>query len=137
MPEYANVETGEIHLVGVIKRPRHTEAFSLLFQEALLALLADTNLRLSALEWKLLLLLISSMEYENTLDAHISELAEGIGHERSAVSKALTKLEGAGLIKRQHMGGTRPRRILVDPAFVFRGTFGQRAAALKVYNAAA
>ncbi len=137
MPQYANVETGEIQLVGVIKRPRHKESFSLLFQEALLALLADTNLRLSALEWKLLLLLISSMEYENTLDAHISELAGRIGHERSAVSKALTKLEGAGLIKRQDMGGTRPRRILVDPALVFRGTSGQRAAALKVFDAAA
>ena len=137
MPEYANVETGEIHLVGVIKRPRHREAFSLFFREPLLELLADTHVRFSALEWKLLLLLISSMEYENTLDAHISELADRIGHERSAVSKALTKLEGAGLIKRQDMGGTRPRRILVDPVLVFRGTFGQRAAALKVYDATA
>ncbi|GAB3069269.1 replication/maintenance protein RepL [Pedococcus soli] len=137
MPEYANVETGEIHLVGIVKRPRHTETFSLLFQKPLLHLLSDKELRLSALDWKLLLLLLSSMEYENTLDAHISELAEGIGHERSAVSKALTKLERAGLIKRQDMGGTRPRRILVDPALVFRGTFGQRAAALKVYDAAA
>jgi len=136
MPKYKNVETGEVHLVGVIKRPRHTEAFSLFFQDQLLDLLGDRKLRLSALEWKLLLLLISSMEYENTLDAHISELASDIGHERSAVSKALTKLEVAGLIQRQKMGGTRPRRIRVDPALAFRGTFGQRAAALKSYRSA-
>lgn len=137
MPEYANVQTGEIHLVGIVKRPRHTETFSMLFQKPLLQLLGDKELRLSALEWKLLLLLMGSMEYANTLDTHISELAAAIGHERSAVSKALTKLEGAGLIYREDMPGTRPRRIHVSPELAFRGGFRQRAAALKSYGRAA
>lgn len=129
MPKYQNIETGEIHLVGIVRRPRHRDGFGLVFQEPLLNLLGDAERRLSALEWRLLLYLIATMEYENIIDAHIGELAEGIGHERSAVSKALTKLEGHRLVRREDMPGSRPRRIRVNPDLAFRGNASQRGAA--------
>lgn len=131
MPKFQNIETGEIHLVGVVRRPRHPEGFGLVFQQPLLDLLEDAERRLSALEWRLFLYLVAVMGYDNVVDVHISELADGIGHERSAVSKALTKLEGHRLIRRQDMPGGRPRRIKLNPQLVFRGNASQRGAAMR------
>lgn len=135
MPKFQNIETGEIHLVGVVRRPRHPEGFGLVFQQPLVDLIEDGERRLSALEWRLLLYLVAVMGYENIIDAHIGELAHGIGHERSAVSKALTKLEGHGLIRRESMPGGRPRRIRLNPELVFRGNASQRGAAIKDFSA--
>lgn len=130
MPELADTQTGEVHYVGIIKRPRHTEPFTFLFQDALLDLLKGPARQLTALELKVLLHLIAVADYGNTIDRYNSEIARDLGAEPASVSRALTALTSVGLIRRETTPGRRPTRIHLSPVVAFRGNVKQRASAL-------
>lgn len=131
MPKLRDVDSGELHIVGVMKKPLHKQPFTMIFREELAALITDSSTQLSALQWKLLMYLIAIVEYENAADLSITDLAKAIRHDRSSVSRALRDLEALELIHREPSRGTRPRRILLDPRLVFRGREPQRAQMLK------
>jgi hypothetical protein len=66
---------------AVRRSPRHTEPFTIIFQEALLALLAtdgkteQTDFPLRPLDWRVLLYLIASCEYGNRVNRFNTEIA--------------------------------------------------------------
>jgi DNA-binding MarR family transcriptional regulator len=111
MPEYQNVETGEIQLVAIVRRKLHTDGFTIVFQEPLLAFLTGPGSELTALELRLYLYLWATVEYANVVEAYIAEIAIGMGTDgrrgpdRSSVSKALRRLEELDLITREHLPG--------------------------------
>lgn len=135
MPELADTQTGEVHYVGIIKRPRHTKPFTLVFQDALLELLKGPARQLSGLELKVLLHLVAVADYGNTIDRYNWEMARDLGAGPASISRALTSLASVGLIRRETTSGGRPNRIHLSPEVAFRGNVKQRASALDRYGA--
>ena len=131
MPTLRDVDSGELHIVGVVKRPLHKQPFTMIFREELAALITDDCAQLSKLQWKLFLYLVAIVEFENVVEISITDLAKAIGHDRSSISRALCDLEALELIHREPARGTRPRRILLNPHLVFRGRQPQRSQMLK------
>jgi hypothetical protein len=127
MPRLRDLDSGELHYVGVMKRRRHKEPFTMIFCEELARLIADQSAQLSQLQWKLFMYLLAIVEYENVVEASVVELAQAVECDRSSASRALRALEALALIHREPARGTRPRRILLDPHLVFRGVEPQRA----------
>lgn len=130
MPRLRDVDSGELHIVGVMKRRLHKDPFTMVFCEELAALITDADAQMSQLQWKVLMYLIAVVEYENAVDITITDIARAIGHDRSSVSRALRRLEALDLVHRVTGRGTR-RQILLDPHLVFRGREPQRAQMLK------
>lgn len=131
-----DVETEDvIHAVFPVVR-RHRQPFTMVFCDALLALLCTEGRRheddepMRPVHWRVLLYLLAGSAYENRLDRFVSEIAEDLGNDRSTVSKALDFLEERHLIRRTSNGAGRPFTIDVHPALAFRGKAGQRAAVL-------
>ena len=121
-----NEETGQLHIVAKVRYAKHSEPFTILFREEMVALLSGVGSTMSGSEWKLFLYLLAQMDFGNSIERHIKELAEGLVCDRSSVSRALPRLEELGLIRRDDAVGNRPRRIVVDPHVAFRGTVKQR-----------
>ncbi|SOC50159.1 MarR family protein [Blastococcus aggregatus] len=131
-----DVETEEVIHVLTPKVRRHRQPFTMVFCDALLALLCTEGRRhpddtgLTLVHVRVLLYLLASAEYENRLERFVIEIADDLKHDRSTVSKALDLLEERELIRRTPNGHGRPFIIDIHPALAFRGKAGQRAAVL-------
>ncbi len=132
-----DVETEEVLHVLTPKIRRHGQPFTMIFCDALLALLCTEGRRdeddsgMTLVHLRVLLYLLGSTEYENRLERFVTEIADDLDHDRSTVSKALDFLEERNLIRRTSAGSGRPFMIDVHPALAFRGKAGQRAAVLR------
>ncbi len=132
-----DVETEEVLHVLTPKIRRHRQPFTMIFCDALLALLCTEGRRdeddsgMTLVHLRVLLYLLGSTEYENRLERFVTEIADDLDHDRSTVSKALDFLEERDLIRRTSAGARRPFVIDVHPALAFRGKAGQRAAVLR------
>jgi hypothetical protein len=132
-----DVETEEVLHVLTPKIRRHRQPFTMIFCDALLALLCTEGRRdeddsgMTLVHLRVLLYLLGSTEYENRLERFVTEIADDLDHDRSTVSKALDFLEERDLIRRTSGGPGRPFMIDVHPALAFRGKAGQRAAVLR------
>ena len=132
-----DVETEEVLHVLTPKIRRHRQPFTMIFCDALLALLCSEGRRneddsgMTLVHLRVLLYLLGSTEYENRLERYVTEIADDLEHDRSTVSKALDLLEERDLIRRTSAGAGRPFTIDVHPALAFRGKAGQRAAVLR------
>jgi DNA-binding transcriptional ArsR family regulator len=131
-----DVETDEVVHVAFPKVRRHRQPFTLLFGDALRALLVtegrghEDDQRMRPVDWQLLLYVVASAEYENRLERYVTEIAEEPKKDRSTISKALQSLEARELV---YVEPRRPGRHLtmhLHPALAFRGKAGQRAAVL-------
>lgn len=131
-----DLETEEIVHVAFPRVRRHHQPFTLLFGDALLALLSTEGRRdeqdkpMRPVHWRVLLYLLASMGYENRLERYVSEIADDLDNDRSTVSKALQSLEDRDLLYVEPRRSGRPLVIHVHPALAFRGKPGQRAAVL-------
>ena len=132
-----DVETEEVLHVLTPKIRRHRQPFTMIFCDALLALLSTEGRRdeddsgMTLVHLRVLLYLLGSTEYENRLERFVTEVADDLDHDRSTVSKALDFLEERDLIRRTSAGTGRPFTIDVHPALAFRGRTGQRARVLR------
>jgi hypothetical protein len=134
-----DVETGEVIHAVFPRVRRHRQPFTMVFCDALLALLhsegrrheGDTGMTLVHL--RVLLYILGSSAYENRLERFVTEIADDLDHDRSTVSRALDFLEERDLIRRTSTGQGRPFTIDVHPALAFRGKAGQRAAVLHAH----
>jgi hypothetical protein len=124
--EIVDTETGELHFAAFHKTPRHRIGFTMLFQDATLTLLTEHATTLTALHLRVLLYLLATTEFENQVALHVTEIAAALGHDRSATSRALSTLEGIGVIRRKPQPGNRPDQIVIDPHLAFRGKVGQK-----------
>ena len=131
-----DMETEEVIHVLTPKIRRHKQPFTMIFCDALLALLctegrSDTDdSGLTLVHLRVLLYLLGSVEYKNRLERFVIEIADDLKHDRSTVSKALDLLEEREIIRRTPNGHGRPFTIDVHPALAFRGKAGQCAAVL-------
>jgi hypothetical protein len=132
-----DMETGEVIHAVFPKVRRHRQPFTMIFCDALLALLSTEGRRhqddsgMTLVHLRVLLYLLGSTEYENRLERFVTEIAYDLEHDRSTVSKALDFLEERDLIRRTPAAPGRPFTIDVHPALAFRGRAGQRAAVLR------
>ena len=126
-----DVDTGEIRLVAVPVRPRHRDGFSLLFTDALQHFLAGTGRDLTCVELRVLLHLIATAGYGNTLTTYASTIADALGHDRSAVSRGLATLESLDVIRRAPHGRAGATDISLSPHLVYRGGVKGRTDMLK------
>ena len=105
-----DVETEEVLHVLTPKIRRHRQPFTMIFCDALLALLSTEGRRdeddsgMTLVHLRVLLYLLGSTEYENRLERFVTEIADDLGHDRSTVSKALDFLEERDLIRRTSAG---------------------------------
>jgi hypothetical protein len=131
-----DVETDEVLHVLTPKVRRHRQPFTMIFCDALLALLGTEGRRhvddsgMTLVHLRVLLYLLGATGYENRLERFVTEIADDLKHDRSTVSKALDFLEERHLIRRTTNGPGRPFTVDVHPALAFRGKAGQRAAVL-------
>jgi hypothetical protein len=126
-----DVDTGEIRLVAVPVRPRHRDSFSLLFTDALQQFLAGQGRDLTRVELRVLLHVIATAGFGNTATTYASAIAEELGHDRSAVSRALATLEGLDVIRRAPHGRAGATDISLSPHLVYRGGVKGRTDMLK------
>ncbi|HEX2075368.1 MAG TPA: helix-turn-helix domain-containing protein [Geodermatophilus sp.] len=94
-----DVETEEVLHVLTPKVRCHRQPFTMIFCDALLALLCTVGRRhedddpMRPVHWRVLLYLLASAEYKNRLDRFVTEIADELNNDRSTVSKALDLLE--------------------------------------------
>ena len=114
--------------------PGHTDPFTLLFLGPLQRLLEDEGKDLTRIELRVLLYLICSADYGNTLYLYVSEAAEKLEHDRSSISKALATLTALALIhvQRDPRGGR--SRYTLSPDLSFRGTAPKRATLRRIWH---
>ena len=135
---YLNLETGETRLVEIARKPPvHDQAFTMLFNEALLAVLENdgrsepSDEPFSKLDYRVLLFLVACTDFGNRQEWFVVEIARALGHDRSSVSRSLAKLQQRGLLKMHPQGYGRPFVFLLQPRLAFRGKSSQKAAALR------
>jgi len=99
------MDTGDVHVVGIVRKPRHSEAFTMMWCQPLDALLRtegrrhpdDSPLRLSDL--RVLLHLVANCEYRNVFEGYIAEIARSLKCDRSTVRSALDALSERDLVR--------------------------------------
>jgi MarR family len=126
MVELVNPQTGELHLIGIVRKPRFKVPFVLLFQKELLTVLKTVGRDLSGVQWSVLLLIMATTPFGNVSEKYVTELAAELDHPRSVVSKAITVLVGRQLITRTAGEGSRPAKLMLDPHLAFRGNVRER-----------
>lgn len=126
-----DTDTGEYKIVAFPIRPRHGDGFSLVFTDALAQFLAGPGRDLTRVELRVLMYLIATTGYGNVLTTYATSVAEDLGHDRSAVSRALATLEKLQVIRRAPHGRAGATEISLSPHLVFRGGVAARTAMLK------
>lgn len=124
------VETGKLHLVGIMTRPKNAGGFVMVWQDELARLLAGAG-KLRASQWRVLLQLWADAGYGNVVEFFVTDLAREVAQHRVAVGRALRELEAKGLIRTVEVRRGRPRVYLLNPDLVFRGKEQQRRDARK------
>lgn len=121
-----DVETGELHVVGIVRKERHKELFTMMFTKPLLEALDRKNAKLTALELRVLLTLWAECDYGNTIEFLVKDLAADAGGHRVDVGRAVKQLEQWDFLRRT--GGRRggEGRYLLNPDLTFRGLPKQR-----------
>ncbi len=130
MVELVNPQTGELHLVGIVKKPRHKLPFVCLFQEELLTVVKTAGRDLSGGEWLVLCLVMATIPFGNVTEQYVTEMAEQLGNDRSTTSRALAVLQAHQLIHRTPGKGRRPAKVMLDPRLAFRGNVRERCKAM-------
>ena len=126
-----DVDTGEIRLVAVPVRPRHRDGFSLVFADNLEIFLAGPGRDLTRVDLRVLMFLIATTGYGNTQTTYASAIATALGHDRSAVSRALAALEKLDVIRRSPHPRAGATDISLSPHLVYRGGVKGRTTMLK------
>ena len=130
-----DVKTGEVHLVAHTKdRPKHHEPFTMLFTKPVLDLLGARTVKLTALDWRVLMFLFASCDYGNKVGFLINDVATGAGGHRGDVSKSVKQLAAWGFLCRT--GGRRgaEQHYLLNPELVCRGVTTQRQGAQRTWR---
>lgn len=102
-----------------------------MFTDALATFLAGPGHALTRVELRVLLHLVATTGYGNTRVTYATAVAEDLGHDRSAVSRALATLERLDVIRRAPHGRAGATEISLSPHLVFRGGVTARTAMLK------
>ena len=142
--ELADVSTGEVILLRDAARPpRHGDAFTMLFQKDLLALVCSpVGVNLTALQLRVLLGVWSLVGFDNLMPLNVTDLARRLGAHRTSVSRALGVLERLDLLRILEPGAAATasatgsgaagpvdvgaRHLRVNPHISYRGRVGQR-----------
>lgn len=142
--ELADVSTGEVILLRDAARPpRHGDAFTMLFQKDLLALVCSpVGVNLTALQLRVLLGVWSLVGFDNLMPLNVTDLARRLGSHRTSVSRALGALERLDLLRILEPGAAATasatgggvagsvdvgaRHLRVNPHISYRGRVGQR-----------
>lgn len=128
-----DLETGEFldgAMVGVFYPKRQNgfrEGWVAMAQGPLMAL-ANANLGEQAL--RVLLSVIARLDFENFLLLSQADLAKALGMDRGDVSKALGKLEAAGVLVRGPKAG-RSSTFRLNPAYGWKGSASNHQKALR------
>lgn len=142
--QLADIGTGELILLrDAAPPPRHGEAFTMLFQKDLLALVCSpVGVSLTALQLRVLLGVWSLVGFDNLMPLNVTDLARRLGAHRTSVSRALGALERLELVRvlepgtfvRGTSAGSGPaaiselgtRHLRVNPHIAYRGRVQQR-----------
>jgi DNA-binding transcriptional ArsR family regulator len=131
----ADIETGEtLRLVASRGRPKHGEPFTMWFAGVMTAFTGSAAGRsLTSVQWQVWAWVCSAMGFDNELSLNVTHLASGLGRPRPVVSRAVTALEKAGLVRREPDPRDPSRTVLsVNAHLVYRGTVqGRRDAVLR------
>lgn len=116
-----DVTTGDIHLVGVVKRPRQRHSFAMVFQDRLAWIVSEGGPDLRTRHFRVLCLLLARSEFENWCAMSVSDIARALRAQRSSTSTVLNELEQFGLVQRHYPRPGFAACFRIDPNFAWRG----------------
>ena len=129
--QFLDPDTGEYRIVAFPVRAKHGDGFTLIFTDTLELFLAGPGRDLTRVELRVLLHLIATTGYGNTQTTYASANAAALGHDRSAVSRAMATLEKLDVIRRAPHPRAGATDISLSPHVVYRGGAKGRSAMLK------
>lgn len=112
------VETAKVTMIVARDLPKYKEAFTIFFQASNMALIRQ----IQPITAKLLLYLISVVEYENKISKTPDELAEHLCYSRKQVERGLKQLVELNVIQKiKHPQDKRSYLMFINPYTTWKG----------------